>query len=70
MVNPISGDVDKSEFIQEAKFHSDDLNLRFILYQTTGKEDEAQIRSLCTLHKPDRVIVAGGDGTIKMVAEV
>ena len=69
VVNPISGDVDKSVFIQEAKFHSDDLNLRFILYQTTGKEDEEAIRSLCTLQQPERVLVAGGDGTIKMVAE-
>ncbi len=69
VVNPISGDVDKSTFIQEAKFYSDDLNMRFILHQTTGKDDEEAIRSLCTLHQPERVLVAGGDGTIKMVAE-
>ena len=69
VVNPISGDVDKSVFIQEAKFYADDLNIRFILYETTGKNDEEQIRSLCDLHQPERVLVAGGDGTIKMVAE-
>ena len=69
VVNPISGDVDKSVFIQEAKFYADDLNIRFILFETTGKNDEEQIRSLCDLHQPERVLVAGGDGTIKMVAE-
>ena len=69
VVNPISGDVDKAEFIQEAKFFSDALNLRFVLYETTGKNDEEEIRNRCVLHKPERVLVAGGDGTIKMVAE-
>ena len=69
VVNPISGDVDKAEFIQEAKFFSDALNLRFVLYETTGKNDENAIKSLCILHHPERVLVAGGDGTIKMVAE-
>ncbi|WP_432671952.1 diacylglycerol/lipid kinase family protein [Flavobacterium sp. SM2513] len=69
VVNPISGDMDKSEFIQEAKFFSDALNLRFVLYETTGKSDENAIKNLWELHKPERVLVAGGDGTIKMVAE-
>ena len=69
VVNPISGDVDKSEFIQEAKFYADALNLKFVLYETTGKQDDEEIRKLCNLHQPERVLVAGGDGTIKMVAE-
>lgn len=69
VVNPISGDVDKAEFIQETKFFADDLNLRFVLYETTGNNDENAIKSLCVLHNPERVLVAGGDGTIKMVAE-
>lgn len=69
VVNPISGDVDKAAFIQETKFFADDLNLRFVLYETTGNNDENAIKSLCVLHNPERVLVAGGDGTIKMVAE-
>lgn len=69
VVNPISGDIDKAEFIQEAKFFSDALNLRFVLYQTTGQNDEENIKNLFDLHHPERVLVAGGDGTIKLVAE-
>ena len=69
VVNPISGDVDKSEFIQEAKFYADALNLKFALYETTGKGDEEEIRKLCNSYNPERILVAGGDGTIKMVAE-
>ena len=69
VVNPISGDVDKAEFIQETKFFSDALNLRFVLYETTGINDDTVIKSLYEQHQPERVLVAGGDGTIKMVAE-
>lgn len=69
VVNPISGDVDKSEFIQVAKFYADDLNLRFRIYETTGDGDDIAIRNLCNIHTPERIIVVGGDGTIKMVAE-
>nr|WP_026976547.1 diacylglycerol kinase family protein [Flavobacterium tegetincola] len=69
VVNPISGDLDKSEFIQEAKFFADALFLRFIVYETTGKKDEESIKKLFDLHQPERILVAGGDGTIKLVAE-
>lgn len=69
VVNPISGDVDKAEYIQEAKFFADANNLRFVIYETTGNNDENAIASLYELHQPERVLVAGGDGTIKMVAE-
>jgi YegS/Rv2252/BmrU family lipid kinase len=69
VVNPISGDVDKAEYIQEAKFFADALHLRFVLYETTGKNDEHEIQKLYELYYPERVLVVGGDGTIKMVAE-
>lgn len=69
VVNPISGDVDKSEFIDATKLFADKQNLNFILYETSGNDDIGKIKSLYEAHKPERFIVAGGDGTIKMVAE-
>lgn len=69
VVNPISGDVDKAEFIQETKFYADALHLRFVLYETTGNNDEDAIKTIFLKYQPERVLVAGGDGTIKMVAE-
>jgi diacylglycerol kinase (ATP) len=69
VVNPISGAVDKSEFIDAAKFFANKENLNLILYTTSGKDDISKIRALYEQHKPDRIIIAGGDGTIKMVAE-
>ncbi|MDD3004972.1 diacylglycerol kinase family protein [Flavobacterium sp.] len=69
VVNPISGDVDKSEIIQETKFFSDALDLRLVILETTGKNDHEAIINAYHLHKPERVLIAGGDGTIKIVAE-
>ena len=69
MVNPISGDVDKTQYIEATKLFAEAENLEFILFETTGKNDIAKIKSLYNLHLPERIIIAGGDGTIKMVAE-
>ena len=69
VVNPISGDVDKTQYIEATKNFAEAENLEFILFETTGKNDIAKIKSLYNLHLPERIIVAGGDGTIKMVAE-
>ena len=69
VVNPISGDVDKTQYIEATKLFAEAENLEFILFETTGENDIAKIKSLYNLHLPERIIVAGGDGTIKMVAE-
>ena len=69
MVNPISGDVDKTEYIEATQLFAEAENLEFILFETTGENDIEKIKSLYNLHRPERIIVAGGDGTIKMVAE-
>jgi diacylglycerol kinase family enzyme len=69
VVNPISGAIDKYEFIDAATLFAAKENLDLILYTTSGKEDISNIRTLYDQHKPERVVVIGGDGTIKMVAE-
>lgn len=69
VVNPISGDVDKSEIIEAAKFFATNENINLVIFETTGKNDEAKIQKLQEKHNAERIIVAGGDGTIKMVAE-
>lgn len=69
VVNPISGDLDKSEIVDKTLAYAAEFNVEIILYETSGDNDEKAIRTLCFLHKPERVIIAGGDGTIKMVGE-
>lgn len=69
VVNPISGAIDKSEFIKATTLFASKKNLNLVLYNTTGGEDISKIRALYKSFEPQRIIIIGGDGTIKMVAE-
>lgn len=69
VVNPISGDVDKSECINAVKLFATNNNLNLIVYTTSGDDDIIKINALCKQYNLERIIIAGGDGTIKMVAE-
>ena len=69
IVNPVSGDLDKTQLIEAVGFFAKHKKFHFVLYETSGEGDIQRIKKLYELHKPERIIVAGGDGTIKMVAE-
>ena len=69
IVNPISGDVDKAEMIAATQLFAKKEKLELIVYETSGTDDPDKIKALYNQHKPERVLIAGGDGTIKMVAE-
>ncbi len=69
VVNPVSGAIDKNEFIDATTLFAAKKQLNLIHYTTSGKDDISKIRILYSQYKPERVIIIGGDGTIKMVAE-
>lgn len=69
VVNPISGDLDKSELLNTVQEFSVANNFNLEVYETTGENDFAVIQSLYEEYNLERIVVAGGDGTIKMVAE-
>ncbi|TDD78758.1 diacylglycerol/lipid kinase family protein [Flavobacterium caseinilyticum] len=69
IVNPISGDVDKSALIDATTAFAEKEDLNLVVYNTSGISDIENIRVLYNTYQPKRIIVAGGDGTIKMVAE-
>lgn len=69
IVNPISGDVDKSEMIEETLAFTAKNNSEVIIFETSEADCKKEIYDLYELHQPERVLIAGGDGTIKMVAE-
>ncbi|WP_372919531.1 diacylglycerol kinase family protein [Salegentibacter sp.] len=70
IVNPIAGNLNKDQLILEVKKNIAIKGYGIELYQTSGNEDAAKMKALIKKASPTRVIVAGGDGTIKMVAEV
>ncbi len=68
IVNPISGGVDKSEMTAMVKAVCKKKEIELVTLKTTGKNDVEKIKAVLVDKKLDRVIVAGGDGTIKTVA--
>lgn len=69
VVNPISGDLDKSDLLDTVQEFATVNNFNLVVYETTGEKDFKAIQSLYDEYIPERIVVAGGDGTIKMVAE-
>lgn len=68
VVNPVSGDTDKQPYIQYINdWISNDAALSIL--KTTGKNDLDAIREAIAADKPDRILVMGGDGTLRDVAE-
>lgn len=72
VVNPVSGDIDKRNFIDEIEDLSKELNFSYRVYYTIGKKkkDTSHIKELVRRHSPDKVVVAGGDGTCNMVGGI
>ena len=69
VVNPVSGGVDKTAFIDAALQFATKENLKLELYQTSGSNDVLKIKTLFDQLNPVRVIIVGGDGTVKLVTE-
>ncbi|MEO6684828.1 MAG: acylglycerol kinase family protein, partial [Dyadobacter sp.] len=69
VVNPISGDKDKQEILSKVTARAEEDGYFLSVFSTTGTDDLVQIRELVKNLCPSRILVAGGDGTISMVAE-
>lgn len=70
IVNPISGDQDKTEMISDIKKSLQDNNYKLEIHETDGTNDKQKIENSIEQVEPERILVAGGDGTVKMVAEL
>ncbi|HET8803506.1 MAG TPA: diacylglycerol kinase family protein [Aequorivita sp.] len=69
VVNPISGGSEKSTLIASVKTEVEKKNLHLEIYETCGKKDKEAIDSIIKEINPSRILVAGGDGTISLVAQ-
>ena len=69
VINPIAGGNDKTEMVEAAAQFAAKEGVELIHFETTGEDDEGKLKELYEQHKPERILVAGGDGTIKMAAE-
>lgn len=69
VVNPISGAMDKADLIEDIKKEVVKRKASLFVFETSGKEDVFNLKARIKEMEPCRIIVAGGDGTIKLTAE-
>lgn len=69
IVNPISGSTDKSFLFDYIKQLQTNGKKEVLCYETQPNGNENTIKKQLNTLKPDRVIVAGGDGTIQLVSK-
>ncbi|TQD39449.1 diacylglycerol/lipid kinase family protein [Haloflavibacter putidus] len=68
VINPVSGNQDKAFLVRKLR-HFLEPKDTLELYKTNGQNDKEQIANLLQKNNFDRILVAGGDGSIKMLAE-
>lgn len=69
VVNPISGDKDKSEFLLRAKHRCRHYGISLLVFVTTGHEDLERLQQKIAVEKPDRLASVGGDGTFSLAVK-
>ena len=69
VVNPIAGGIDKADITKQVQDFGANLDIDIVIYETTGTSDDHKIQKLFLEFEPERILVAGGDGTLKMVSE-
>jgi YegS/Rv2252/BmrU family lipid kinase len=71
IINPLAGGTEKEEELHIIKNYVENQNYHFVFYEGTGNEefDKKQIMAYYQKYQPQKVLIAGGDGTIKFVIE-
>jgi len=70
VINPIAGGTDKTQWQERIHSLFTDSAHKFHLYELQHPQDHISVRALIRSVQPDRVIVVGGDGTVKNIAEL
>ncbi|MEX2593221.1 MAG: YegS/Rv2252/BmrU family lipid kinase [Anditalea sp.] len=71
IINPISGSLqNKSETVAQIRETLEKHQCQLKVWETTGKEDQEKILAMIKGNPVDAILVGGGDGTVKMVAEI
>lgn len=70
IINPVSGGKNKTNWEEEIRtyFKTSPHNMEFFLL--TGKDDSTSVTHHIDSVNPDRVVAVGGDGTVKLIAEL
>lgn len=70
VVNPIAGGKEKKDWETAIREFFKESTYSIEFYIQTGKDDQRSILHHIERYHPDKVVAIGGDGTVKMVAEI
>lgn len=68
VVNPISGGSDKKQLISDIKHKLSERGHLLTVHETTGQSDQEKIQQKLREKEFELLLIAGGDGTVQMVA--
>ncbi|TGE24468.1 diacylglycerol kinase family lipid kinase [Hymenobacter aquaticus] len=68
VLNPISGDIDKSSLEADIAAYCSERGRHAAFFHTTGEDDLAKLRQRLAGEPYEAVFAAGGDGTVSLVA--
>lgn len=69
VINPISGGSAKEQLTKDVQTEVAKHNVTLETFETTGNNDEEQIQKIVSTKDINLILVAGGDGTIQLVAK-
>jgi diacylglycerol kinase family enzyme len=70
IINPVSGGKEKHDREAEIRTYFKDTPHSIEFYLLNGESDDISVRHHIESVNPDKVIAVGGDGTVKMLAEI
>jgi len=70
VINPVAGTIDVDKVTHIAQQWASESGKNLEVFKTSGNNDEENIKRLLQLNSYERVLVAGGDGTVNMVASI
>ena len=70
IINPISGGKEKHDWEAGIREYFKDKVHKIEIFLLSGKDDKISIQHHIDSVKPDRVVAVGGDGTVKLLAEL
>ena len=70
IVNPISGGIDKTDIVDQVKERMKKTRAEIYIYYTSGENDKEEVSKIVDDFEPQRILITGGDGSIKLIAEV
>ncbi|MFN2439906.1 MAG: diacylglycerol kinase family protein [Chitinophagaceae bacterium] len=69
-INPVSGGKEKTDWEEKIRAYFKTSPHIMDFYLLTGKNDEISVAHHIKSVTPDRIVAVGGDGTVKMIAEL